>query len=971
MFSPGLIPDTRPDLFLKESFMSRKISFGIFAACLLFSTAVSGGRKNPSEISMKKKSLYRTYSGKALKEIAFPLGGIGTGCVSLGGRGQLRDWEIFNRPDKGRVLDYTVFAVWAKSEGEEPVARILEQKYMPSYRGSGYRGAGHGVARRQFAGVPRLEKAEFKGEYPFARIDFQDGSLPVRPTLEAWNPLIPLNVKDSSLPIAIFEWTFRNPTDKPVEISMSASISNPIGDFTRTDGKYHGLGGNLNEYKENPDFRGLNLTSPTIDEQDPAFGSMALVTTWKDLDVQTRWYRGGWYDKVHIFWDDFSDDGRLADVRDGIPSEKNKTDYGCIVLHATIEPHGTVKMPVLMAWHFPNRENYWNGSTQTSDYWTSQDYDVYGKLMKNYVAAHFRDAWDVAGYAVENRPRLEAETRAFHDTLFSSTLPAYVLDAVSSQMSTLKTNVCLLLEDGSFFGFEGSSDNAGCCPMNCTHVWNYEQTLAWLFPQLERSMRETDFLHNTFPNGLMAFRTILPLGPYWWHYPPAADGQMGSIMGAYREWQLSGDTEWLRKIWPGVKSALEFAWKGCGDPLPSGFEWTAEHQPLPWDLDKTGVMDGKQHNTYDIEFYGPNTLTGSLYLGALKAGAEMAEAMGENRKADEYRKLYEQGRKEVDRTLWNGEYYIQDVSVDKRLTVPEKLVSPPGYSETAKCACNNPPGGRKPALEAGEIVPKYQYGKGCLSDQLLGQYLAHVAGLEYVLDPDHVKKAVKSIYDYNFRSPIGDYANVQRVFALNDESGLLLCSWPKGERPALPFIYSDEVWTGIEYQVAATLIYNGWVEEGLKLVESVRDRYKGTNRNPWDEEECGHHYARAMASWAVLLSLSGFQYSGVKGTMAFSPVVSQNDFHTFWSCGSGWGSFVQNIGKDSMSAKIAVKYGKLELRKLELAASGISPGDVTAEHGTAPLDVKQKFENGRIFLDFEKKVRIESGTELSIRIRGR
>ena len=190
-----------------------------------------------------------------------------------------------------------------------------------------------------------------------------------------------------------------------------------------------------------------------------------------------------------------------------------------------------------------------------------------------------------------------------------------------------------------------------------------------------------------------------------------------------------------------------------------------------------------------------------------------------------------------------------------------------------------------------------------------------------------------------------------------------------GERPALPFIYSDEVWTGIEYQVAATLIYNGWIKEGLKIVESVRDRYNGTNRNPWDEEECGHHYSRAMASWAVLLSLSGFQYSGIAGSMAFSPVVSRDDFRTFWSCGSGWGSFAQNIDQDTMSVKIAVKYGRLGINQLELDGSGISPKDAAAECGQAPLKVKPKFENGRIILDFEKEIRIESGAELNIRIR--
>ena len=305
--------------------------------------------------------------------------------------------------------------------------------------------------------------------------------------------------------------------------------------------------------------------------------------------------------------------------------------------------------------------------------------------------------------------------------------------------------------------------------MNCTHVWNYEQTLAFLFPQLERSMRETDFLHNTLPNGYMTFRTLLPLGDAQWKFKACADGQMGCIIRAYRDWKLSGDTEWLRTLWPKIQSALEFAWRGSGNPPPAGYEWTKEQISMPWDPDKNGVMEGEQHNTYDIEFYGPNTMTGSLYLGALKAGSEMAEAMGEQGKAVEYRTLFENGSRLYDKNLWGGDYYVQD-----GLKVPERLISPQDEDCGPDCACKVTPGGKTQALDSTHVVPKYQYGKGCLSDQLLGQYLAHVAGLGYVLEKDHVKEAMRSIYRYNFRRSMKEFANVQRVYAVNDESGLLL-----------------------------------------------------------------------------------------------------------------------------------------------------------------------------------------------------
>ena len=137
---------------------------------------------------------------------------------------------------------------------------------------------------------------------------------------------------------------------------------------------------------------------------------------------------------------------------------------------------------------------------------------------------------------------------------------------------------------------------------------------------------------------------------------------------------------------------------------------------------------------------------------------------------------------------------------------------------------------------------RYQYGAGCLADQVLGQLLAHVAGLGYILPEAHVKSAVKAIFKNNFKTDFSDHAHVQRAYVLNDEKGLLLCSWPNGSRPKLPFIYSDEVWTGIEYQVAAHCIYEGLVDEGLTIVKAVRERHDGFKRNPWNEVECGHHY---------------------------------------------------------------------------------------------------------------------------------
>jgi hypothetical protein len=529
-------------------------------------------------------------------------------------------------------------------------------------------------------------------------------------------------------------------------------------------------------------------------------------------------------------------------------------------------------------------------------------------------------------------------------------------------MSTLKTNVCILLGDGSFFGFEGNSDKAGCCPLNCTHVWNYEQTLASLFPQLERSMRETDFLHNTLPNGYMVFRTLIPLGDSYWKYKACADGQMGAIVRAYRDWRFSGNTAWLRTLWPSIKRALEFAWRSS--PPPPGFEWTKEQVSMPWDPDSNGVMEGEQHNTYDIEFYGPNTMMGSMYLAALQACGKMARATGDTASAEVYAAMFDSGRKLYDDQLWNGEYYVQNVHVKEGLTVPEHLISPEEGVCRPECACRTPPAAKTKSLSRSDVTPKYQYGNGCLSDQLLGQYLATFAGLGHVLDSAHVRTALNSIYSYNFKKSLEGFPNVQRVYALNDEAGLLLCSWPRGNRPALPFVYSDEVWTGIEYQVAASLLAYGLTREGLDIVRAVRNRYDGAKRNPWDEEECGHHYARAMSSWALLLALSGYRYDGVTQEMGFGPRINEKNFRSFWSCGSGWGTFSLRQENEATTARLELMRGRLDLKTMTLDV--VSSPEATPRalvHGKS-FPVAYSREGKR--LKFELDVRLNERESLEI-----
>ena len=787
----------------------------------------------------------RLYRGRQLDEIAFPLGGIGTGTVFLGGWGQLRDFEIFNRPHKGLMFDYTFFTLHARCGADAPVTRVLQGPVG----GGGFTGTGSGVDRMGGAGLPHFRSAEFEGAFPFARLYLSDPKVPLDVWLEAYNPFIPLNPDDSGLPVAIFNWHLRNTGRERVRVVLFANLENKVG--------FPEVGGGVIEYFEGSGVRGLKMSTRKHPPDSPRYGTLALATPHGDLNVQTHWYRGGWFDALDRFWDQVSE-GALEEERKPAGVE-NGTDVGSIGLRATVEPGQTVRLPVWIAWHNPNFEKYWHGEAPKP-------------VWKNYYATLHGDAVAVAQYVASNEGRLEKQMRAFADALFSSTLPECVLDAVSSQISILKTPTCLRLEDGTFYGWEGCGCTSGCCEGTCTHVWNYAQAMPYLFPSLERSIREADYRINLHDDGHMTFRMPLPLGvkpePT---FHAAADGQMGGIMKVYREWLLCGDDRWLRALWPRVKKALEYAWK-------------------QWDRDRDGVMEGVQHNTYDVEFHGPNTMMGSLYLGALRAAEEMARRLGENVEADDYRAVFEKGRAWMDAHLFNGEFFIQEVRPDGK--------------EAA---------GLDPRCDA---FPKYQLGAGCLADQMIGQWYGRMLRLGDLFDPEHVRKAMASIFRYNWKADLSEHANPQRVYALSDEAGLVLTTWPRGGRPAFPFPYSDEVWCGLEYEVASHLIYEGFVEEGIAVVKGARDRHSGVRRNPWNEFECGHHYARSMSSWSLLLALSGFFYSAPDQSLRFAPRIWPEDFACFFSVDSGWGMVRQLVGCGVRRAAVEVRSGELALREL-------------------------------------------------------
>ena len=815
----------------------------------------------------------RLYTGRQLAMIAFPLGGIGTGSISLGGRGQLRDWEVFNRPDKGRSPDYAFASIWAQSGSAKPVARVLESRLLPPYASAS------GLGPANAPGLSRLARATFTGEFPLARIAFQDARLPVRVSLDAFSPFIPLDPDASGLPVAVLRYRVSNPGPAKATVSIAFSLDNPVSPSTARRGPES----RVNEFRAAPEIQGLYMTNPAAAETDPQKGSFALCLLGPG-DGRVTYLRGWpsakWWASPMLFWDDFSDDGRLG------PEAEQRKPTGALCLQREIPAGAQADYTFLLAWHFPNRTPAWSG-------WTAprgQENTVIG----NYYCTRFPDAWAAAEHAARNLPALEKRTRAFAAAMRESTLPAAVRDAAMSNLSTLVTQTSFRTADGEFHGFEGCNDHGGCCFGNCTHVWNYETSTQFLFPTLAHSLRKAAFGFSQDEQGGMRFRQLLPDGVDRFGYA-AADGQMGQIVKAFLDWKLSGDAEWLRGHWPAIRRALAFAW------IPGG-----------WDPHRTGVLEGVQHNTYDVEFYGPNPLCGIYYLAALRAAQEMALALGDAAAAADYRALFDKGSAWIDRNLFNGEYYIQKVRGIPKSEIARATVGDMG--------ADNPE------------APEFQLGDGCLADQLIGQYLADLAGLGPLLDPAHIRKTLESIRKYNHRANLFEHDSVQRVYALNDEPALLVCDYGKGARPKIPFPYYAEAWTGIEYLVAAQFIHAGMLAEGVETIENVRMRFDGERRNPWDEPECGHHYARAMSAWSSVVAFSGFDYHAARKSVSLMPKFAAARFASFWSTASAWGVF----SVSSAGADLAVTEGSLPLRSITLRQPKPTAASVTLDGRRIP-----------------------------------
>jgi non-lysosomal glucosylceramidase len=856
------------------------------------------------------------FQGDALRAVALPLGGVGTGSVALAGDGGLRQWQIVNNVNHDAHVPNSFFAVHAATRIDgirgavvlQSDALYLSETFQPAPSVSDH--LVPPASRRLLADLPGVDSLEITAEYPIVEVEYHSQALPVEVRLEAFSPFIPLNSKDSGLPAVLFNFTVTNPQPRTAHVAVMAAQQNLVGWDGRTpiDGNHTpGYGGNVNSLAHLQGMVTLEMSNLRLGADHPSNGQLALAVLRRpgdDVTALAQWQTPG------EVWDHFADrDGRLPNQGTSGASADGQTWNGALAGHFELAPGATRTVTFILAWYFPNRYVTWDQTNvgildRKSLFWLGNQYNNW-----------FDSALAVVEYVRDNHARLVEQTQLFRAQFFESTLPDQLLESVAGPTSTIRTPTCIWNQDGRFHGFEGChgastfhGEFEGCCPMDCTHVWNYEMAVAKLFPDLEQGMRRTDLVDQISPWGSIPHRTVLPLYlPRAWDAfiggprNPAMDGELGTVLKTYREVLHGAGRDWFDEMWPQLKKLMA-------------------HIMADYDTEGDGVIRGEQPNTYDISIHGANTFIGSLYLAALRSAEEMARVKGDADLAQRYHERFETGSRNYDELCWNGEYFIQVVDMQQHT--------------------------------------EQEFGTGCHMDQLLGQWWAHALGLGYVLPREHVRTAVQNIFDFNRREGFSRADQKPRIYMDERDRGTLICTWPHGGRPDVPTQYSDEVWSGLEYPVAGLLLFENNVERALVMLSDVRERHDGTRRSPWNEVECGDHYVRPMASWILLEAAAGYHYDATRGSMTFAPRIDAHDFRAFFITASGWGSYHQN--KD---VKLSLAYGTLSLNELRLATAA-THGSVDVGNRAIATDCEQV--DGSLRLRFTEPLTLAAGDTVTV-----
>ena len=862
---------------------------GMIAAGLLTTqlrgAALSGETESGNPILEKKldrkwidslyaKGIPTTYlkSKNELDYIGMPVGGIGCGTVYLGGDGRLWLWDVFNKNQTG--------VIYKNVKWHEKIQRNFD--FLRPFDGANYvepvkdiRPLDQGFAIRiEMEGriiMKRLdaddwEEVSFEATYPMATVRYVDATVPLSITMRAYSPFIPLNEDDSGLPATILSFSIENKAATSVKITLTGWLENKSSLYSITGEQYY----RINEAFNTEGFSCVKEFASSYNWEDeifkyaPDYGNFCLASFNPETKINTDAnleLNASLFDAENLTRE-------KIEMRKAVATVGNTFSLGS----------GEKKdLNYAITWYFPNLS-----------------FERLKKEGGRYYANKFKSSQEVASYVYSNFERLSTETRLWCDTWYhQSTLPYWFLERTLLNISTLATTTVHRFQSGRFYAWEG----VGSCPGTCTHVWQYAQAMARIFPALERDTRERVDLGVAFhDDGHIGFR-----GEY--DTNPAIDGQAGRILGIYREHQMSSDNSFLKRNWLKTKRAIEFL--------------------LMQDTNGDGMTDTPLENTLDAKWPGEISWIVGLSIAAIKAGQQMAEEMEDPDFAAKCSVYVSKGSANMEKYLYNGEYFIH----------------------------------RPDAVKGRTEIGSYNT---CHIDQVYGQSWAFQVDLGRIFDKTKTLSALKALWKYNFTTDVGPYLKTHRngrPYALPGEGGMIMNTNPTeevdpyGVKDAWQVTYFHECMSGFEHQVASHMMAEGMVDEALILTRAIHDRYHANKRNPFNEIECSDHYARAMASYGTFITACGFTYHGPKGTIGFAPKLNKTNFKAAFIVAEGWGTYSQTIKGKQQEHQMELTYGKLKLQQLKLEKTEkVKSISVRLDHNRVAIEFEQQEDSVQIKL---------------------
>ncbi|MDL2255360.1 twin-arginine translocation signal domain-containing protein [Parabacteroides sp. OttesenSCG-928-K15] len=829
-----------------------------------------------------------------LRYIGMPVGGINAGGVYLGGDGRLWLWDIFN--DNREGIEPKIVKWKHKANGRDMRSRdgacYLEpaQDIRPLQQGFAIRIEYAGKSVVRYMDAKDWDEILFEAGYPVGVVRYIDSGLPVEITLYAYSPFIPLDEDDSGLPATILSFSVKNNGSATVKVDICGWLENKI--CIHSADEVRGSFGARVSRRSNRVVKGNGLTGVeaslvVVDERKteevqnkPDYGTMCLVAFRNDARGLTA------IDPLHT--------KELFNNQTAETIEKPVQEplVGAVQSNFTLAGGATETINFAIAWYFPNLK-------------------IHERIKDSgrYYQNRFASALEVAQYMQKHFDRLSSTTLLWASTWQDSSLPHWFLERTFLNINTLATSNCHRFNSGRFWAWEG----VGACAGTCTHVWQYAQAMGRIFPALERDCRERTELDIAMQeDGGIIFRAEM-------ESRPAIDGQAGTVLRCLREHQMSVDDAFLRRNWTKIKKATQFI--------------------INQDKNGDGMEDTPMENTLDAVWDGEIAWIVGLCIAAVKAAQVMAEEMDDKAFANVCATYVKKGSANMDKYLFNGEYYIHR---------PDK---------------------EKGRAKLGSYNTSH-------IDQVMGQSWAHQVGLGYIQDPKKVKSALRSLWKYNYTPDVGPYIEAHqggRAYALPGEGGLIMNTNPKneakpyGENVTWQLGYFHECMTGFEYQVAAHMIAEGMTDEGLVLVRSIHDRYHAAKRNPYNEIECSDHYARAMASYGAFITACGYEYHGPKGYMRFAPKWGHSSFKAPFTAAEGWGTYEQKQSGSTMECLLEPKYGQVQLNSFSIEApKGKKFRNVQAFAGGQNIPAKISQQGSTLLITLQKRITIRKGEQFTL-----